>query len=303
VQPSITSSVGQEARLRCDSGQETDGDDIRMLKAYLHHKVSRELVRREDIVTSCVFGTLEASGAEGFAIARRFLALARTRHATDADRAAHITSITYEFWPWLVSPLASAEPDLLLTVDHGSSRSLVAIEAKLDSGKSSAASNDGHVRDQLAREWVALLETAHQRGIPHCTLIYLTADVAFPPDINDSLAELAAKHPDLGNTPRILWLSWRDLPDLITPNHGISLQDMRRFLLEEHLGYFAGFHAPPRLPPPWRFADVKPVRSTPGWVWPSITSLPASFNFVPAAPTTFDWPSPVHPEPLWRFRP
>ncbi len=272
-----------------------------MLKAYLHRKVPRELVRREDVVTSCVFGTLEASGEEGRNIASRFLALARSRDRLEEGAAAHIVNIKYEFWPWLESPHAAAEPDVLLTLDHGSSQSLVAVEAKLDSGKSSFASDSTHVGDQLAREWLALLETAKQRGIPHCVLVYLTADVAPPADIGDSLAELAEKHPDLGSSARIAWLSWRDLPDLITPDHGVELRDMRRFLLEEHLGYFVGFALPPPLPATWQFVDLRPAQSAASWNWPSIDPLPAPFSFACAPATIFDWPTFVVPKTPWRF--
>jgi hypothetical protein len=112
-----------------------------MLKAYLHNKVSRRLVRLEDVVTSAVFGALEASGEEGRDIARRFLALARTLRTPDPNGELHATRITYEFWPWLTSPLASAEPDVVITLDDGDSRSLIAIEAKLDECNSSLASS------------------------------------------------------------------------------------------------------------------------------------------------------------------
>ena len=95
-----------------------------MLKAYLHNKVPRELARREDILTSCVFGALEASGAEGLDIARRFLALARVQRTTDTLRDVRAENISYQFWPWLTSPLAAAEPDVLITLEHEGIRSL-----------------------------------------------------------------------------------------------------------------------------------------------------------------------------------
>jgi len=267
-----------------------------MLKAYLRNKVSRRLVRLEDVVTSAVFGALEASGQEGLDIARRFLALARTQRTPDANSELHATKLTYEFWPWLTSPLASAEPDVLITLDDGDSRSLIAIEAKLDSGKSSFASDDEQIGDQLAREWIALLETAKRRGIPRCTLIYLTADFAPPTDIDDSLAELMKKHPDIGRNAEILWLSWRDLPALITPNHGIGLRDLRVFLLEEHLGYFAGFQLPNHLPEPWVFADERSAT----WKWPALVPIPKPFRFARAP---LFWPTPVVPPRVWRFQP
>lgn len=267
-----------------------------MLKAYLHNKVSRRLVRLEDVVTSAVFGALEASGQEGLDIARGFLALARTQRTPDPNCELHATTIIYEFWPWLTSPLASAEPDVLITLQDGDSRSLIAIEAKLDSGKSSFASDDEKIGDQLAREWIALLETAKRRGIPNCTLIYLTADFAPPADIDESLAELTKKHPEIGRTAEILWLSWRDLPALITPNHSIGLRDLRAFLLEEHLGHFAGFQLPNHLPEAWVFAD----ECSAIWKWPSLIPTPKPFRFA-CAPLS--WPPPVVPPRVWRFQP
>lgn len=275
-----------------------------MLKAYLHNKVPRALVRREDVVTSCVFGALEASGPEGLDIARRFLALARTQRRPDPLSDMHVAKITYEFWPWLTSPLASAEPDVLITLEHESSRSIIAVEAKLDSGKSSEASETTQIGDQLAREWIALLATAKKRGIPRCTLIYLTADLAPPDDIAESRSELEAKHPEIGRTANILWLSWRDLPDLITPNHSVGLRDMRSFLLEEHLAYFAGFRLPTPIPHPWRFnADQLPQHSS-KWNWPLLVPLPEHFQFAVAQVTqaVFNWPTCTVSTLSWRFQ-
>ncbi len=268
-----------------------------MLKAYLHNKVSRRLVRLEDVVTSAVFGALEASGQEGLDLAKRFLALARSQREANPGRELHAKKITYEFWPWLTSPLASAEPDVLITLENEDSRSLIAIEAKLDSGKSSFASDDERIGDQLAREWIALVETATRRGISHCSLIYLTADFAPPADIDESLAELTKKHLEIARTAEILWLSWRDLPALITPNHGIGLRDLRAFLLEEHLGYFSGFQLPNHLPEPWVFADERSAI----WKWPSLIPTTKPFRF--ACAPLFSWPPPVVPSRVWRFQP
>lgn len=272
-----------------------------MLKAYLHRKVPRELVRREDVLTSCVFGTLEAAGEEGRDLASCFLALARYRGTARATGGS-LRSVSYEFWPWLECPHASAEPDVLLTLEHETSRSLVAIEAKLDSGKSSFASESGIVRDQLAREWIALLDAAKQRGITDCTLVYLTADVGPPADIDESLAELVLKHPDVGADARIAWLSWRDLPDLITADHGVALLDLRRFLLKEHLGYFAGFRSPPVLAPAWVFTATHAAPADNViWAWPSPAALPERFCFGAAPSTQFHWPAFTLSSNTWSF--
>ena len=152
-----------------------------MIQALLHGKLSREQANMEDLLTSCVFGTLRYLPEDEGLLP--FLRLAKTVEgetllAVIPDGA----KADYCFWP----PLAEkgclpCEPDVLLTItEPGGKKHLVLIEAKFRSGKSFEADDEKErPNDQLAKEWDNLESLATAEGAEPF-LVYLTADFGCP---------------------------------------------------------------------------------------------------------------------------
>lgn len=107
-----------------------------MLHAELHGKLSSDIgdgaERLEDVLTSTVFGTLFAANA--WDVITDWLS--RARRGTNAvDPLQTCDATDYWFWPWL----DNAEPDLVLRLGT----TVVVVEAKYFSGKSSSAKSTG----------------------------------------------------------------------------------------------------------------------------------------------------------------
>lgn len=189
-----------------------------MLQAQLKGKLSIEQENLEDILTSNVFGSLKylpvqegllpflgnAMSIEGGCLAGYFT---------------NVINADYQFWQWLnMSGCEGCEPDVLIVLCHSDGfKSLVLVEAKYRSGKSSETDEESDVeaieeetppKDQLAKEWHNLLALAEEIDAKPL-LVYVTADFAIPrKDILESQKELERK----GLAPaEIYWLSWRDL--------------------------------------------------------------------------------------------
>lgn len=136
-----------------------------MLFAELHRKLNEDspaLQRREDILTSTVFGTLIVSGRSD--ILRRWLGRAVSLDGSRLELSHDGPIDGYWFWP----RLPHCEPDLLVKLDGN----LCIIEAKYGATKGGAGSEPERVddeeeelvrpRDQLAREWLACDTSAAQ---------------------------------------------------------------------------------------------------------------------------------------------
>ena len=119
-----------------------------MLLAQLRNKLTRSEEESEDLLTSNVFGAFKYSGNLGLLC--RFLSGARLRCGSGLILPlGDASACEYRFWPWFQGgDGAGCEPDLVLRFDHrDGSQSLIAIEAKYRSGKSSCPTSDGHVTD------------------------------------------------------------------------------------------------------------------------------------------------------------
>jgi hypothetical protein len=205
----------------------------------------------EDILTSNVFGTLQYVPPELGLF--KFLAKAKTikGQCPLADLIGKAESVEYQFWPaW---PMC--EPDVVLHIEGRDSPSwLVGIEAKYRSGKSSVADEEEkRPNDQLAREWIDLVDAADECGA-WPVLVYLTADVICPKaEIEESVHEYQQKCHGR-QRPQILWLSWRKLPELFcsasisSPLKAISRMAERMWLI-----YFQGVSCSP-IQLGWGFA-------------------------------------------------
>ncbi len=258
-----------------------------MIPALLHGKLTFKQENMEDVLTSNVFGTLKYVRPERGLLP--FLAQAKTIEGLPCplgNLASQSVSAQYDFWPkW-----EHCEPDVVLDI-RGSSRYLVAVEAKYWSGKSSKAAEasgdslaetdedgldegseeapDGgeNVRrpsDQLAREWTDLVVEASKLGAQPI-LAYLTADLNCPrEEILDSLNDCGKPVPG-SPSPMIYWLSWRELPRLFrysTDHHLLdlaSLSDKMKLTFFEGIGPIAQVLADWTFQGPlWRF-DMVPI--------------------------------------------
>jgi hypothetical protein len=117
-----------------------------MLYAELHGKLNPAAPyqeRREDILTSTIFGTLLVADARP--LLEDWLSRARNLRGGASPIPDKLDPLQYWFWP----RLREAEPDLLLRLGDV----LFIIEAKYLSGKSSSSTPDEEGGAQLLREW------------------------------------------------------------------------------------------------------------------------------------------------------
>ena len=269
-----------------------------MIPAFLHGKLSREQENMEDLLTSIVFGTLRLLDPKWLG---RFLAHAITEDGTrPLASLGELRSAAYDFWPWLELPKCpGCEPDVVLHCDTAAGAEHVLIEAKFRSGKSSHAIEDDEalvagperriererVRDQLAREWLNLAERA---GSNPATLVYLTADLAFP---REDIAEAQQELESHGVRGQFTWLSWRDLLLLDAESDGPA-QLAELLSLISHLGLkpFRGMPVPDVASIPWAFRGTS-------WRLPEEMPLDPGWRFA----TRSQWPWDIPSDPGWRF--
>lgn len=163
----------------------------------------------EDLLTGNVFGLwryVPASLGLG-----NILRAARRADGTRLAVAEEFTLQCLEFWPWLqVGAHRGIEPDVLLRLRDTSDRvSIILVEAKFHSGKSSLKTPDGPPNDQLAKQMVNLRLLAKRESADSYALVYLTADMGFPSrSIRESIEELDAKTQD-GSEESFFWTNWR----------------------------------------------------------------------------------------------
>jgi len=240
-----------------------------VLHAELHGKVAPDaddIARREDVLTSTVFGTLFIADAWGVLL--EWLKLAKPIGGARALVPPTITSPrTYWFWPRL---MGATEPDVLLRAGE----MLVLIEAKYLSGKSGTGvaavipqSGLEEVTDQLVREWNACSRSADMQGYPNdlreaiksCArvLVYLVR--------RSSLAKAIRAVRDSANLvddASMHILTWEDLDDVLASQGTRWAKELRAYLHRRGVAAFRGFRC-----------DVpqSPVGKLSGW----------SFNILP----------------------
>lgn len=189
-----------------------------MIQAIQHRKVGRSARRSEDVLTSSVFGLLQAMPPQAGYLA--WFHKARRIDGALLEPSPSIDAAT--FWPQLRLPNGDGcEPDLAIWPSTADAR-LGLIECKLFSGPSGLPSptEDNEVRGQLGRQWLALhqgwqldSDGGDSPRLAGGYLVYLTADAVMPKDTLrlmceelDSKATTAASLAD-----NLYWLSWRSL--------------------------------------------------------------------------------------------
>jgi len=244
-----------------------------MIPAILKGKLSRQQENMEDILTSCVFGTLRYLPPEQGLFP--FLKCTKTE---DGDGVEDLNlgpgaSVEYEFWPWLHERVPGGdgeswcipcEPDVLLKIKPPVGRPIyILIEAKFRSGKSSDATDKrDDPNDQLAREWDNLVALAERKDAEH-HLIYLTADVGIPTDeIQVSKDDYLSNRP--GATFSCGWLSWRHLDHSVRRQDGLRvdntcLRDLISLCKRLDLRFFDGVTSIEPEELYWRFQPAQQI--------------------------------------------
>jgi len=280
-----------------------------MLQAILHGKLDRWLSKDaytiEDLLTSVVLGSTCYAPHEQALLP--FLRKAiDERGSTLAAHLTDVASVTAEFWPnWRASEVepdeddtadnddgdesdakspdaprasgitvARSQPEVVIEVAHTDGRrQLILIEAKLHSGKSSHASGDGVVTDQLAKYWLHLQKEAARRSAEALAVVYLTKGSRRPHE------ELEASQRDLEaarcQRAPLYWLSWRELAGVVdVPSASPILRDCVTLLRER-----------------WQMEKVSMGS------WPNLPPLPPPFVFG----RRFSWAQPTQPQCRWSF--
>jgi hypothetical protein len=140
-----------------------------------------------------------------------------------------VCSDDYIFWPrFQTYESKQTEPDVLIVLRHSDKEcSLVLIESKYNSGKSSEADYDmDEITDQLARELSILEDEKIHRQNPTLSntiikskaLIYVTADDTMPKDSMNQSADEFVKKTNYYESKKgipIYWLPWWKIENLI----------------------------------------------------------------------------------------
>jgi hypothetical protein len=189
-------------------------------------------------------------------------------------------------------PVGGAEPDLLLRFTHRDGhRSLLVVEAKLLSDKSSIPTQEARVTDQLGKYWVHLLREADLQNARALGIVYLTAGLAMQlTDFEQTQRELRAKG---APAAPLYWLSWRHFVGCVASvDGGPMLADLVE-LLTEHWALteidMRPWPAAAGAAPPWRF--------DPSWMWPVPTLAGTAWNF----DVSWTWPMLVRAYQSWVF--
>jgi len=217
-----------------------------MIPALVYGKLSREQENLEDLLTSNVFGLLRYLTYENGLY--QFLS-----HIDDGEilRAlpTPVEGLTaeYEFWPWLSTDGGiGCEPDVLITLSINSTVLVcLLVEAKHLSEKSSYADpKSRQVTDQLAREWLCLVNRCNQRG-GRPFMLYLTGHQGRPiADIDDAAKEIRDKLPGVAAAfpLQCAWLSWRHLVSAFEERVGVVQADLLALAERMDFRFFAGIH-------------------------------------------------------------
>ncbi|GFO95882.1 hypothetical protein ig2599ANME_0063 [groundwater metagenome] len=129
-------------------------------------------------------------------------------------------------------------------------QTIILVEAKYKSGKSSEADEGIAPNDQLAREW-DILTTREKDAIPY--LLYVTPDFSYPnEDIEEAQSEFKKKR---NGRLDAVWISWRKLPTVLNGNEPI-LKDLVEILRKQGLTFFEGIKIPSIDKIPWAFQGI-----------------------------------------------
>jgi hypothetical protein len=216
----------------------------KLIQAFVHGKLSREQENIEDLVTSTVFGLLSYLPPQVGILP--FLAVSQSiegaRPLAFLADPSNLVTVEYEFWPhWQESECIGCEPDVVLRLQSQDGQKLmVLVEAKYQSVKSSyAESGDERPNDQLAREWNNLIQVANrEHAEPY--LVYFTAAIGVPRREIGAIAEFRKKRRS-AKLPRLMALSWRQIPEVFGDAREPMLGDLCRLAQRLEFSFFRGF--------------------------------------------------------------
>lgn len=225
-----------------------------MLQAQLSGKLTRHEQDLEDLLTSNVFGSIKYVPIELGLIPLLSSAENHEGRIFSQPGIDSILEVRYEFWPLLHEVgCAACEPDLLIRITHiNGKRSLILVESKYLSGKSSEADEMDTPSDQLAREWSNLVSLA-KRCNANPIMLYVTAGTVFPTsDVEAARLELGSKCPEKSEM-NIFWLSWRSLPKIFSNTDQEILKDLVTLLRRQGLKMFEGISRCDPIDYDWSF--------------------------------------------------
>jgi hypothetical protein len=205
--------------LICNQWKTFSHSEVNVIEALIHGKVSSQIRRHEDILTSNVFGLLSyLDWHEGLG---PWLSLACR---IDNETIPPIQpAINFEFWPSLrLSENSICEPDVLIKCKDGR---IIILECKLFSGPSGEPTpeEDSEVRGQLGKQWKALRRegwlSSGKTEDPtlNGSILYVTADWVMPKaSMKRMIEEINIKENDKGLEKALYWISWRSLAGVLS---------------------------------------------------------------------------------------
>jgi hypothetical protein len=253
----------------------------------------------EDILTSNVFGVLKYVLFDEGLLPFLSLAIASNNSPIFSDSNPPTKILTYDFWPLLNEEgCYSCEPDLIISLEHlNGSKSMVLIEAKFHSGKSSEEDREAEMsepaRDQLAREWQNLESLAKRmKALPY--LVYVTAGFSFPrADVEVSLSVIRGKG---ATNADIYWLSWRELGKTLRMSKLPILKDLKELIEKRYqLTTFESLSLPKSLNIAWQFNQGTTVFN---WMLGNVSNM---WQFVQSKDMEFRWGLSTNNMPSWRY--
>jgi len=215
-----------------------------MLHAILHGKIDEsvpEPQRREDSLTSTVFGTLVLVDAREDVL--RWLGDAVGLHGDRLATPCETNEMECWFWP----RLRFAEPDVVLRIGDR----LFVVEAKLASGRHDLAlgEDEGRVTDQLVRQWQSVqpeLDAVNgyspgiRRAVHECeiTLVYLFSGRR----ARTARGEASESLERLPVGADLKLLTWQQLYRRLQDSPYRWARDLCQYLELAGLAAFCGFH-------------------------------------------------------------
>ncbi|QLC50991.1 hypothetical protein HWN40_12520 [Methanolobus zinderi] len=161
-----------------------------------------------------------------------------------------VFSDKYIFWPMIKTGRTRTEPDVIIILDHPENKcTLILVEAKYNSGKSSEADYDvDDVTDQLARELRIIeeqqlyvqLSGLESKEIISKALVYVTADDTIPQkSLSDSASEFIKKAKEINyKKPMELplyWLPWWKIEHIATKAEHCNFEDKTKNRIIRHI--------------------------------------------------------------------
>ncbi|MGD9778610.1 hypothetical protein [Methanomethylovorans sp.] len=207
-------------------------------------------INSEDLLTSDIFGCCSFLNFDE--LLKYILKESMHFDSNDQlDTSEPVVSEEYIFWPRIKTGKTHTEPDVLIILQHPENKcSLILIEAKYSSGKSSEANYDtDEITDQLAKELRIIEEQElytqfgflEGKQIVSKALIYVTADDTIPrSSLYDSANEFIEKHRTNINYKEpaklpLYWLPWWKIEHIATNTNIFDFEDKTKNRIIAHI--------------------------------------------------------------------